>query len=59
MIMMFTCLCCRFARYYKLQEDGQIVQYRDLTKSYGVLFLINVQGEVCYSQYMQYSVVHV
>eukprot|EP00117_Sycon_ciliatum_P017443 scpid72722/ scgid16433/ P2X purinoceptor 4; ATP receptor; Purinergic receptor len=35
----------RFGKYYKLQEDGQVVQYRDLTKSYGVLFLINVEGE--------------
>ena len=39
-------LLCRFGKYYKLQEDGQVVQYRDLTKSYGVLFLINVEGEV-------------
>ena len=44
----------RFAKYW---YDGQGIQYRTLTKAYGILFVVEIDGQVCHT-WMVASLLH-
>lgn len=41
-----TLVLFRFAHYFDRLVDGEYVQMRNLTKAYGILFQVNIKGEV-------------